>query len=417
MKKFILFSLIFISSVTNSTKAQVQLGVDMLCEMNFEPLQNKRVGLITNPTGVDSELVSTIDILTSSEAKQVGVKLVALFAPEHGVRGDIEAGKVVPSHRDPKTGAMVHSLYGNGMKPKPQMLEGIDILIFDIADIGSRSYTFISTLGLAIEAAGESGKEFMVLDRPNPTGGVKVEGGGVKDGFSSFVSKYNIPYLHGMTVGELAKLYVGEGLLKANPTKLTVIEMSGWQRGMSWEQTGLQWVAPSPHIPYPQTAIYYPVTGMAGELQTLNIGVGYLLPFHLFGADWIDDADAMSRRLNNLDIDGVLFRPIHYVPYYGSSKTKRVHGVQVHITDFDKAPITLIGFYVMEDIIKNYPTHNPIKLATPARIEMFDKVLGSSELRQKFQQAEYKMAPEIKAWWGEQHKWFLPIRAKYLLYQ
>ncbi len=414
MIKNLVILLLLLSSM--SVSSQVLTGIDVLEANGFEQLRGKRIGLITNPTGVNQSLRSTIDILSSLEARAAGVELVALFAPEHGVRGDIEAGEVVSNVRDAATGAMVYSLYGNGMKPKPEMLSGLDALVFDIADIGSRSYTFISTLGLAIEAAGESGLDFIVLDRPNPVGGSKVEGDGVKSGYSSFVSKYNVPYLHGMTVGELARLYVGEGFLKAEPTNLTVVSMVGWMRSSQWDATGLEWVPTSPHIPQWRTALLYPVTGMVGELQTLNIGVGYTMPFELFGAEWIDDAEALAGRLNSRGIEGVIFRPIHYKPYYGSKKGMSVHGVQVHITDFQSAPITLLGLYALEEIIDMYPEKNPFTLAKADRISMYDKVLGSSELRERFEDAGYRVTPEIEEWWLSAHEWFMPIREKYLLY-
>lgn len=408
---------IFILSIVSlSVSAQVLTGVDVLEANGFSELSGKRVGLITNPTGVNKNLRSTIDILSSTEARAAGVSLVALFAPEHGVRGDIEAGKIVSNTKDKATGAMIYSLYGNGMKPKPEMLKNIDALVFDIADIGSRSYTFISTLGLAMEAAGENNIEFIVLDRPNPIGGEKVEGGGVLEGYSSFVSKYNVPYIHGLTVGELAKLYAGENYLKANPKKLTVIKMKGWKRSMLFDKTGLQWVPTSPHIPQWTTSIFYPITGMVGELQTINIGVGYTLPFELFGAEWIQDAEALANKLNAKNIEGVTFRPIHYVPFYGSGMKKSLHGVQVHITDFNSAQLTLIGLEVMEEIITAHPDRNPFTAATKSRIDMYDKVLGSSLLRKRFIDAGYRVTPEIERWWRGQANKFSDTRAKYLIY-
>lgn len=398
-----------------SVSAQVLTGIDVLEADGFRQLSGKRIGLITNPTGVNKSLRSTIEILSSAEARSAGVELVALFAPEHGVRGDIPAGKVVSNVRDAESGAMVYSLYGNGMKPTAEMLRGLDALVFDIADIGSRSYTFISTLGLAIEAAGASGIEFVVLDRPNPLGGLKVEGAGVSDGYSSFVSKYDIPYLHGMTVGELAQLYVGEGFLKTNPT-LTVVAMRGWSRSYNWADTGLSWVPTSPHIPFWETSMLYPVTGMIGELSTLNIGVGYTLPFQTFAADWITDAEGLARRLNAKNLEGITFRPIHYTPYYGSGKGKSLHGVQIHITDFNNANITLVGFHVLEELISLYPEHNPLKAAKSDRIAMFDKVLGGNALRNRFTMAGYRLTPQIINWWLSQSVGFESLRQKYLLY-
>lgn len=417
MKNRILaFILILIPLSLLSLNAQVLTGIDVLQANGFEELKNKRIGLITNPTGVNKDLRSTIDILSSPEAKAAGVELVALYAPEHGVRGDIAAGVAVSNVRDQETGAMIYSLYGNGMKPKPEMLKGVDALVFDIADIGSRSYTFISTLGLAIEAAGENNLEFIVLDRPNPLGGTKVEGGGVKSGFSSFVSKYNVPYIHGLTVGELAQLYVGEGFLKANPTKLSVVAMVGWNRSMQFPDTGLSFVPTSPHIPHWSTSIYYPITGMVGELQTINIGVGYTLPFELFCAEWISDAEEVAKTLNNRGISGVKFRPIHVTPYYGSSKGKGIHGVQVHVDNLEEAELTLVGLYVMEELIKRYPASNPFVKAKSDRISMYDKVLGSSELRNRFTAAGYRLTDDIIKWWRSESRWFEGVRQRYMLY-
>lgn len=394
---------------------QVKLGVDVLVENDFGVLRGKRIGLITNPTGLSGDLVSTIDILSSSHAKEAGVELVSLFAPEHGVRGDVAAGIKVENVRD-RSGAMVYSLYGNGYKPKSEMLKGLDALVFDIQDIGSRSYTFISTLGLAMEAAAENGLEFVVLDRPNPLGGKKIEGGPVEAGFSSFVSKYPVPYIHGLTVGELARVYNGERMLKGGVScKLTVVKMDGWQRDMKWSDCGLEWVLTSPHIPQAKTAIYYPITGVVGELQVLNIGVGYTLPFELFAAEWIKDAEKLANRLNNNNISGVIFRPIHFSPYYGSGKGKLLHGVQVHVIDLDKAPLTLIMFYVLEALRELYPDQPLFEVATAERINMFDKVMGSSKMRQTFVAGGYKV-DAIKDIWVNSSSWFRPIAQKYVLY-
>ncbi|HBC80019.1 MAG TPA: DUF1343 domain-containing protein, partial [Bacteroidales bacterium] len=224
----------------------VETGLEMLVKSKFEVLKGKRVGLITNPTGVDRNLRSCIDIIY----KAPGVRLTSLYGPEHGVRGEYTAGEIIGSTIDPSTHLKVSSLYGNTRKPTKEMLEGIDLLVYDIQDIGSRSYTFISTLGLAMEAAAENNIPFIVLDRPNPLGGVRMEGPLVEKDFISFVSQYPVPYIHGLTVGELALFLNGEGLLK-NGMKcdLKVIKMNGWKRDMCFEETGLPWVPSSPHIP------------------------------------------------------------------------------------------------------------------------------------------------------------------------
>ena len=280
---FTIYFLFQFISVLNAQK--VKTGLEVLQEMEFLPLKGLRVGLITNPTGVDHQLRSNIDILFQSSA----CKLVALFGPEHGVRGDYAAGDNISSFTDPVTGIPVFSIYGKTRKPTKEMLEGIDVLVYDIQDIGSRSYTYISTLGLAMEAAAENNIEFVVLDRPNPLGGLKMEGLITKPGFFSFVSQFPIPYIHGLTVGELALYLNNEGLLSNGiHCNLKVIPMKKWKRRMTFEQTGLPWVPTSPHIPNYYSSEFYPVSGIVGELPGMSIGVGYTLPFQLFAADWVD---------------------------------------------------------------------------------------------------------------------------------
>ena len=221
---------------------------------------------------------------------------LALFGPEHGVRGDAYAGDKVSDDVDPVTGVKVFSIYGKYREPSQEMLEGIDVMVYDIQDVGTRSYTFISSLGLVMRACAKKGIEVMVLDRPNPLGGLKVEGCCVEPGYYSFVSEFEIPYIYGLTVGELAIMINEEGLNRgekgydpALKCKLSVIPMDGWRRKMSYIETGLPWVLPSPNIPYPQSAVNYPSSGITGEFNNyLNIGIGYTLPFETFAAEWID---------------------------------------------------------------------------------------------------------------------------------
>lgn len=280
----------------------VKPGIEVLRDRGFDILQGKRVGLVTNPSGVDRNLVSTVDILHNAP----GVELVALYGPEHGVRGDIHAGDKVEGNVDPKTGIIVHSLYGKTQKPTMEMLEGLDAIIYDIQDIGCRSFTFISTMGKVMEAAAEKGIEVIVLDRPNPLGGEKVEGPLVEEGFFSFVSQFAIPYVYGLTCGELALMLNQEGLLKDGvQCNLTVVPMEGWERYMIYEDTNLPWVLPSPHIPQPASSFYYPAVGIAGELGAYSIGVGYTLPFQMLATEGVD-ADVLADRLNAKQLPGVL---------------------------------------------------------------------------------------------------------------
>ncbi len=396
--------------------AQVRPGIEVLEGRDFDGLKGKKVGLVTNPSGVDSHLRSTIDILNDSPE----VDLRKLFAPEHGVRGDVYAGGRVEDGKDPKTGLPVYSVYGSTRKPTAEMLSGLDVVVYDIQDVGSRSYTFISTLGLVMRACAEQGIEVMVLDRPNPLGGNKVEGCLVEDGFHSFVSEFKIPYIYGLTVGELAILINEEGLNRGErgkdaplKCKLSVIPMDGWHRNMLYSDTGLPWVLPSPNIPYPQSAINYPSAGIAGEFQGyLNIGIGYTLPFEVFAAEWID-AEKLKERLDSYNLPGVAFRTIHFKPFSGSSQGKLVHGVQYHYTDFDAACCTLTQFYVMQAIGELYPSRNPFKLPG-GRNEMFDKVCGTDYVRVHFE--KQLKVEDIKDYWLKDVGNFKKLSKKYLLY-
>lgn len=389
---------------------RVKPGVEVLRDNGFEALKGKRVGLITNPTGIDNSLKTTIDILDDAPE----VELVALFAPEHGVRGDITAGATVGNSIDQATEVKVYSLYGATKKPSAEMLRGIDALVYDIQDNGCRSYTFISTMAMAMEQCARLGKEFIVLDRPNPLGGNKVEGLCTDPDDISFVSYLPIPYIYGLTPGELAGLIVGEKMLKSDkPLKLTVVPMKGWERDMLFEDTAMPWVLPSPHIPTPQTAIFYPATGIAGELDYLSIGVGYTLPFRTFAATWID-ATKLAARLDSMKIPGVAFRPIHYKPYYGFQRGENLQGVELYVTDYDAAPLTLIQFYVMEALSELYPTHKALDMAPVKRLAMFDKVTGSKKVRPTFFK-NYKVA-DLVPLWNRDIEAFKTTKAKYHLY-
>lgn len=384
--------------------SQVKLGVEVLREGEFECLKGKRVGLITNPTGVDSNLKSTVDILFEADE----VNLVALYGPEHGVRGDIPAGEKVENQVDAKTGLKVHSLYGKTRKPTPEMLKDVDVLVYDIQDIGCRSYTFISTMGLVMEAAVENSIEVVVLDRPNPLGGIKVEGSGVSSGFFSFVSQFDIPYIYGLTCGELA-LYLNEEI----KCKLTVVPMECWERNMLWADTQLPWVPTSPHIPSPEAAICYPATGIVGEMGFLNIGVGYTLPFQLMAAPWAN-AVALADTLNAKELPGVAFRPIVFKPLFGAMQGVSVQGVQIHITDFANARISEIQFHVIDVMSKLYPEHKLFSEETKKRNNMFDKVCGTDYIRTEF--SKNYNASDILPYWRAREDDFRNISKKYYLY-
>lgn len=385
-------------------------GIETLRDSGFAQLNGKRVGLITNPTGVDNNLKSTVDILHEA----AGVNLVALFGPEHGVRGDVHAGDTVGNSVDAATGVKVYSLYGKTYKPTKEMLKDIDVLIYDIQDNGCRSYTFISTMGVAMEACAENNVEFMVLDRPNPVSGTKVEGCLVEDEWISFVSKFKIPYLYGLTPGELAMLLNEEGMLPGGKKcRLTIIPMKGWTRDMTFEQTGMPWVLPSPHVPQAVSSLYYPATGILGELGYVNIGVGYTLPFQMIAAEWIK-AEELSKALTDLNLPGLRFRPIHVKPFYSVGKGVNLQGVQIYITDKDAANLSLVQFYVMQEMARLYPEHKTFDHANQKRYNMFDKVSGSNFIREEF--SKRHRVEDIIEYWNKDVDAFKRLSSKYYIY-
>jgi uncharacterized protein YbbC (DUF1343 family) len=390
-------------------KIRIKTGIEILKETHFDVLKGKRIGLITNPTGVDNQLKSTIDILHEAPS----VQLVALYGPEHGVRGDVYAGDKVDTFVDSNTGLPVYSLYGKTRKPTKEMIANIDALVYDIQDIGTRSYTYISTMYLAMQAAAENGIEFIVLDRPNPLTGTKVEGCLTEDNFISFVSQLKIPYIYGLTCGELAKLINGE-FMHENPCKLTVVKMKKWKRKMSFDDTGLPWVPASPHIPFAHSANYYPVSGILGELGYMSIGVGYTLPFELFAAEWID-AEEFAKALNAKKLPGIIFRPIHIKPYYSVGQGKNLQGVQVYITDFQKARLSDIQFRVMEVAAQLYPDQKVFEHADAKRFDMFDKVCGTDFIRREFSK-NYRFS-DIQSYWTKDEASFKALSKKYYLYR
>jgi len=414
LKKIASAGIIFIAFISTiiAQSGKVKPGIEVLKDNNFEILKGKSVGLITNPTGTDSNLKSTIDILFEAGS----LNLVALFGPEHGVRGNVEGGEKIGNYIDSKTGLPVFSLYGKTRKPTPEMLKGIDVLVYDIQDIGARSYTFISTMGLAMEAAAENNIEFVVLDRPNPLGGKRIEGNIIEDSLRSFIGKYPIPYVYGLTCGELAKFINGEGLLANGiKCKLTVVPMENWKREMTFKETGLLWIPTSPHIPTWETAFYYVATGVLGELRnSLSIGVGYTLPFKTIAAEWID-AEKFARGMNEKALEGVIFRPIHYTPYYAFGKGKHLHGIQIHITDYRKVNLLQIQFIAMEVLRKLYPGKNLFEMSTLNQQKAFDKAIGSAYIRKEL--TKHSSFDKIRDYLNKDQEEFRNRAKKYFLYE
>lgn len=423
MKRIAIFALFVIVLYPLTLMGQnrvVKTGIDVLEENGFEQLKGKKIGLVTNPTGVDRWMNSTIDILYNAPE----VELVALFGPEHGVRGAVHAGvKIEDTSVDPSTGVRIYSLYGKSRLPSAGSLEGLDAIVYDIQDIGCRSYTYISTMGNVMKVAACEGIEFIVLDRPNPLGGNKVEGPVVDDSLISFVGQYQIPYVYGLTCGELATLINEEGMLTVPDINgadsivrcdLTVVRMKGWERDMTYDKTGLKWVPTSPHIPTVEAAMLYPATGIIGELGVVNIGVGYTLPFQMIASDKITDAEAFAARMNAISLPGVTFRAIYASPFYGGFKGKDVAGVQIYIDDFEQVELTAIQFYALEVLTMMVPSFRPFSQTGSSNLNMFDKVTGTKKVREIFSKT-YRFK-DISPLWRSDTEAFVRASARYRLY-
>ncbi|HEX2187253.1 MAG TPA: DUF1343 domain-containing protein, partial [Longimicrobiaceae bacterium] len=309
--------------------AEVRPGVEVFLADPPAAVRGKRVGLITNQTGVDRAGTLTIDRLAASD----DLELVALFSPEHGIRGAAAPGEKVASGTDPRTGLPVHSLYGETRKPTPEMLRGVEALVFDIQDVGARQYTYVYTMALGMQAAAEAGIPFVVLDRPNPIGGTVVEGALLDTAFATFVGMYPIPSRHGMTAGELARLFNREFGIGAEPT---VVPAAGWRRDVPFDRTGLPWVAPSPNVPRLESAVHYPGT-VFFEGTSLSVGRGSSHPFEQVGAPWLDAVE-VAREMNMRHLPGVRFEAVSFTPERpGDGKFAGVplRGVRLVATDRD----------------------------------------------------------------------------------
>lgn len=328
----------------SSDLVNVKLGIDLI-DKNLSLFEGKRVGLITNPTGVNSQYKTTIDVLFEK------VNLTALFAPEHGIRGNSQAGGTIGNEVDAITGLTVYSLYGNTKKPTKAMLDNVDVLCIDIQDVGARFYTYIYTMAYAMEACKEYGKTFVVFDRPNPIGG-KVEGTILKENNSSFIGLYPIITRHGMTMGELAKLFNTEFGINCD---LKVVEMENYSHDLYMDETTVPWINPSPNMPTLDTAIVYTGTGNFEGLD-MSEGRGTTKPFEFIGAPYVDP-HAWANKLNSLGLEGVYFRPMYFTPSFEDYANKLCGGVQVHVTDRDKFSATKVGVAMVYTVKEMYPNN------------------------------------------------------------
>jgi uncharacterized protein YbbC (DUF1343 family) len=380
---------------------QVRLGIEVLLSDSLRLVRGRRVGLITNHTGKDRAGRADIDLLV----EQPDVDVVALFAPEHGIRGTAEAGASISAEVDGPTGLPIHSLYGDTYSPTPEMLEGLDVLVFDIQDVGARYYTYVSTMALAMQEAGRAGIPFVVLDRPNPIRGDVVQGGVLDPAFATFVGLYPVPMRHGMTVAELARLYVGEFGIDVD---LRVVPMDGWSRDMTFADTGLPWDPPSLNMPSLESALAYPGTCLF-EGTPLSVGRGTERAFQWVGAPWLDGV-ALAAALNAYGIEGVRFEPASFIPTApgdGKFDGQLVHGVRlvVEAPDFD-APRAAVAMLV------------EARRASGPRwgwlVSHFDRLAGTDRLRLGLE--EGLGLGELTAAWAAEGAAFERLRAPYLLY-
>ncbi|HET7267661.1 MAG TPA: DUF1343 domain-containing protein [Oleiagrimonas sp.] len=379
--------------------ASFQTGIEVLLHDRLDLIAGKNVGLITNPTGVNDQLVSDIDLLANAP----GVHLVALFGPEHGIRGSHQAGAHVGTYTDPVTGVPVYSLYGDTRQPTPAMLENVDVLVFDIQAVGSRFYTYLYTMADAMKAAARADIPILVLDRPNPIGGIKVQGPVLDPDYASFVGQYPIALRYGMTIGELARLFNNEFDIHAD---LTVVKMRGWKRPMYYRDTPLPWVMPSPNMPTQTTALVYPGMGLV-EGTNVSEGRGTTRPFELTGAPWIN-ATELANALNDKRLAGVRFRPVHFTPTFSKFEGKLCNGVQVHVMDRTRFNPVVVGLSVIKTIHDLYPKHFAF------RKSHFDHLIGNDWIRQGIKNGMSVAAMQKR--WQKDLARFKNIRARYLLY-
>lgn len=382
-------------------KNKVTPGVEVLLDDQKELLKGKKVGLITNPTGIDSKLNSIVDLLHNDP----DIELTALFGPEHGVRGDAQAGSYVEFYIDEKTGLPVYSLYGQTKKPTPEMLENVEVLLFDIQDVGTRHYTYIYTMAYAMEAAKENNIPIVVLDRPNPQGGLSVDGPVLEPDVASFVGLYPIPTKHGMTLGELANFFNEEFEIGAD---LTVVKMKGWKRSMDYDDTGLPFVLPSPNMPTVSTTFVYPATGLI-EGTNLSEGRGTTKPFELIGAPYINSTD-LAAELNSLSLPGVKFRAASFTPTFSKHAGKLSHGVEIYVTDREEFDAIPTGLHIIKTIHDMYP--NDFQFLSN---NFFDKLIGNDWVRPMI--LEGASVTDIMNQYQKEQDEFKKVREEYLIYK
>jgi uncharacterized protein YbbC (DUF1343 family) len=384
---------------SGTVRATVSLGIDELEKSNFAALKGKRVGLVTNPSGVDSKGHSAIDILYKGQSS--GFKLVKLFGPEHGIDGQTKAGDPVSNSRDRHTHLPVYSLFitpeGNYRHPTPEMFAGLDAIVYDVQDLGNRSYTFISTLGNVMDEAAKDHVQVIVLDRPNPLGGVRIEGPRLSDGIQSFVGQYDIPYIYGLTPGELA-LWINAKYLP-RPCRLTIISMRNWIRPMVWEDTGLKWVPTSPNIPTAAAARGYTATGFLGEIG-IETGCGGPMAFQVVQNRGCDGG-TFAQRFNALHVPGIQARPMD-------------NGISLLIDPRNAGNLTAVNFQAIDILNDIADGFTPFGRTDFDQRDMFDKVSGNTRIRRQLT-AGRAVSDIIHSWDSGVARWAVE-RQPFLLY-
>ena len=388
------------------------VGLSVLFKKRLALIAGRSIGLITNQTGIDEHFRSNLALF----AEHPEVEIAALFSPEHGIRGNFQSAKQIPSTIDASLQIPIHSLYGETRQPTLEMLSGIDVLIYDIQDVGSRFYTYISTLQSAMSAAAANSVDFIVLDRPNPIRGDRVEGNRLQPTFKSFVGASTIPIRHGMTVGELAGLFKAEleaGLpwrSQQGSIQLEVVPMHGWRRSMWYDQTGLRWVPPSPNMPTLETATLYPGACLI-EGTNLSEGRGTTKPFEWIGAPWIN-SECWAETLNELSLSGTHFRPIHFTPTFSKFAGQPCHGVQIHVTNRDELRPVDVGLHLIATVRRDYPAQ--FEFLKNEGCYFIDLLAGTDELRMRLNERE--SPNEIIRAWQKDAAAFIAQHQSYLLY-
>ncbi|MBO0991654.1 exo-beta-N-acetylmuramidase NamZ family protein [Bacillus sp. SD088] len=381
----------------------MKIGLDVFLEKEYQAFKEKRMGLLTNLTGVNEKLVPAIDLFHDHQ----DIQLTALYGPEHGIRGDAKEGEEVESSIDPYTGLPVYSLYGASKKPSKEMLDPVDVIVFDLQDIGSRYYTYIYSMAYVMEACAEYGNEFVVLDRPNPISGTSIEGNLVEEDVRSFVGLYPIPNRHGLTVGEIAQFYKHEMGIDC---EVTVIEMEGWKRQFYYDETDLFWVPSSPNTTGLDMTILYPGTCLI-EGTNISEGRGTTKPFEYIGAPYIDGYQ-LAKAFNQKQLPGVLARPVSYVPNVQKYQGEVCEGVQLHIVDRKSLFSLQAGLTIIELIAEMYP--HDFQFRHQNGKCFFDLLAGTKKLRDIIMQGKTK---EFLEGCQVQVEQFQKQREPYLLYK